>query len=598
MNLPAEKLTLLRTVLKARDIDACLVPSADPHLNEYLPDHWKIIPWLTGFTGSAATVVITDSFAGLWTDSRYYLQAEDQLRGSGFSLVKTQVFQNSDFTGWLAGNLRHGDVVAFDGRLISKTRARRIEERLTGKGIQIETDHDLISDLWIDRPTLPIMPAFDFPVEYCGKERTRKISEVRDSMREMDVRCHLLTAPEDIMWLLNIRGGDVRYSPLFLSFAIISEDLIFLFADKARIPRELLKLFIDLDIEILPYGDAGKALAELTEEMPVLVNPANTSVSLYDSIPPGVRIVEEISIPARLKAVKNKTEIENIGRAMVKDGVALTKFFFWLDQNIRANGITERLLAEKLHELRSQQKNFMGPSFPPIVAFNEHGALPHYSETSDSETIIGPDGILLVDSGGQYPEGTTDITRTITTGRPSSQQVRDFTLVLKGMIGLSTVKFPLGTTGCHLDILARRALWENGLNYGHGTGHGVGFCLNVHEGPVNISPSLPADNKTFITPGMLFSNEPAVYREGEYGIRTENLMICYEDEETEYGQFLRFDTVSLCYIDKTLIDTSLLSRHEISWINSYHREVYEKLHPFLTSEESSWLKEKTDVITF
>ncbi|MBW6502497.1 MAG: M24 family metallopeptidase, partial [Bacteroidales bacterium] len=257
-----------------------------------------------------------------------------------------------------------------------------------------------------------------------------------------------------------------------------------------------------------------------------------------------------------------------------------------------------RLLAEKLHELRSQQKNFMGPSFPPIVAFNEHGALPHYSDTSDSETIIGTDGILLVDSGGQYPEGTTDITRTIATGRPSSQQARDFTLVLKGMIGLSTVKFPLGTTGCHLDILARRALWENGLNYGHGTGHGVGFCLNVHEGPVNISSSLPADNKTFITPGMLFSNEPAVYREGEYGIRTENLMICYEDEETEYGQFLRFDTVSLCYIDKTLIDTSLLSSHEVSWINLYHHDVYEKLHPFLTSEESSWLKEKTDMITF
>jgi Xaa-Pro aminopeptidase len=598
MNLPVEKLILLRTVLKARNIQACIIPSADPHLNEYLPDHWKIISWLTGFTGSAATVVITDSFAGLWTDSRYYLQSENQLSGSGFSLVKTQVFQKSDFTDWLAENLVPGGVVVFDGRLISKTLARKIEQRLIGKGIEIMKDQDLISELWIDRPPLSENSAFDFPVKYCGKERNRKISEVRDGMREKGVRCHLLSAPEDIMWLLNIRGSDVRYTPLFLSFAIITEDRIFLFADSSRIPGELRQRFLELDIEIFPYGDTGKGLAELTGEMSILVNPVNTSVSLYNSIPADVRIVEDISIPARLKSVKNKTEIENIGRAVVRDGVALTRFFFWMDKNFRSIRLTERLLAEKLHELRSQQENFMGPSFPPIVAFNEHGALPHYSETSDSDTIVRPDGILLVDSGGQYYEGTTDITRTIATGRPSSQQAKDFTLVLKGMIGLSTVKFPLGTTGCHLDTLARQALWDNGLNYGHGTGHGVGFCLNVHEGPVNISPALPADNKNFISAGMLFSNEPAIYREGEYGIRTENMMICYEDEETEYGQFLRFDTVSLCYIDKTLIDTTLLSENEISWINSYHQEVFEKLHPFLNSEESLWLKEKTAGIAF
>jgi Xaa-Pro aminopeptidase len=306
-----------------------------------------------------------------------------------------------------------------------------------------------------------------------------------------------------------------------------------------------------------------------------------------------MKIIEDITIPTRLKAVKNKVEIENIGKVMVKDGVALTRFFFWLEQNCGSEQFSELSLGERLNNFRSESENYIGPSFSTIVAFNEHGALPHYSATKESDIQIGTSGILLIDSGGQYLDGTTDITRTIAIGRPTDRQKRDFTMVLKGTINLTLAKFPAGTNGYQLDLLARKALWENGLNYGHGTGHGVGFCLNVHEGPQNIGQEIGRDSKTVIEPGMLISDEPAIYREGEYGIRIENLILCFEDEETEFGQFLKFDTVSLCYIDKSLIDISLLDQKEIDWLNSYHMDVFERLNPYLTKQEKLWLKEKT-----
>lgn len=591
-----EKFDLLRKAMRLDGTDAYIIPSSDPHLNEYIPDHWLIIPWLTGFTGSAATVVITGNFAGLWTDSRYFIQAEEQLRQTGCKLMRPLVYETSDYLDWLADNLDFGTRLSFDGRIFSKSKVNKINKRLKEKSVTINAKCDLISTIWKERPPMPDNPAFDFPAEFCGRERASKIGEVRDLMKEKGADYHLITAPDDIMWLLNIRGSDLKFSPLLLSYALVSETAFILFAGHERIPAKLLKDLETLGIEVLPYDKISEALESLDPDCSLLLNPSLTSVALWDSINDGVRIIEEISIPSVLKSVKNKIEIMNIERAMVKDGVALTKFFYWFESNHEKRTITELRIKEKILDFRSQQDNFIGPSFDTIAAFNEHAALPHYNVTEESDTAIGGNGILLLDSGGHYFEGTTDVTRTIAAGTPDEKKRRDFTLVLKGMISLANAKFPAGTKGYHIDILARKSLWENGLNYGHGTGHGVGFCLNVHEGSINITPSAQTSNKLSISPGMLFSNEPALYREGEYGIRTENMMICYEDEETEFGQFLRFETVTLCYIDKLLIEKSLLDQSEIDWINSYHNKVFDKLSPWLTREESYWLEEKTSFI--
>jgi Xaa-Pro aminopeptidase len=594
MNIFNNRLSELRSLIKKNNIDAYIIPSTDPHLAEYIPDHWRIIEWLTGFTGSAATVLVTDSFAGLWTDSRYFIQAEKQLKGSGYALMKSVRPENMDFNEWLNENIETGSKIAFDGSILSIERLRKIEKVLEAKKMSFDIERDLVSAIWTDRPPMPDSVAFDHSVEFCGKERAVKIAEVRERMREMSVNYHLLTSTDDIMWLLNIRGNDVKYSPLLTSFAIVDEDQVLLFADEAKIPLRLATEFDKLGVVMLPYEETAGMLSTLPAGSTILITPGTASASLFNSIPKGMNIKEDFSIPTRLKAIKNKVEIENIGRVMVKDGVALTKFFYRLEQKHGLEAISELTIAEILSVLRSERENFLGPSFSTIAAWNEHGALPHYSATPESDTVIGEEGILLVDSGGQYLDGTTDITRTIAIGRPTEQQKKDFTLVLKGTINLAMAKFPAGTKGYQLDILARRVLWEQGLNYGHGTGHGVGFCLNVHEGPQSISPGVGIQSKVIIEPGMLISDEPAIYREGEYGIRTENLLLCYEDEESEFGRFLRFDTVTLCYIDRKLIDVLLLDQKEIDWLNSYHSEVYEKLSPHLTSEEKMWLKNKTE----
>lgn len=591
-----ERLKDLRVSMKENNIDAYLIFNTDPNLGEYLPEHWRIIAWLTGFTGSAATVVVTASFAGLWTDSRYFVQAQSELSDSGFHFMKPALDRKNDFIAWLADNLIDDSVAGVDGRTLSVLNLRKIEMSLDQKGVKLITDSNLISGIWENRPEMPDLPAFDFPVIYAGKERITKIAEVRAQMKERKIDYHLLTGVDDIMWLLNIRGGDVKYSPMLTSFAVVSEDQILLFTEETRIPYKLASEFDRINIVILPYEETEFILSSIETGSSILISPGTTSVSLYNAIPTKIKIIEDFSIPGKMKAIKNKTETGNIEKAMVKDGIALTKFFFWLEQNLGIIDITELSLTEKITELRSEQDNFLGPSFGTIVAFNEHGALPHYSASPESSSAIGKDGIILVDSGGQYLNGTTDITRTIATGRPSEKQIKDFTAVLKGHITLALAKIPAGTKGIQIDILARKPLWDLGLNYDHGTGHGVGFCLNVHEGPQNISPGDGAGSRTVIEAGMLISDEPAIYREGEYGIRIENLILCYEDEETEFGQFLKFDTVSLCYIDTSLIDTSLLDKKEIGWLNSYHDEVYEKISPYLNEDEREWLKEKTKAI--
>ncbi len=585
------QLQKLRSVLKQNNIDAYIIPLSDPHLGEDVPDHWQIINWLTGFSGSAAVVVICDSFAGLWTDSRYFLQAEEELSNSGFKHMRPGPVPEESYIDWLMLNIKDGDRIGLDGRIFSIENYRKLETRLKSKKVDFVTDCDPVSEIWTDRPSLPSSPAFDHPVEFSGKERSVKITEVRERMKSLKMDYHLLTSVDDIMWLLNIRGNDVPYTPLLLSFALIGDNQILLFTGENRIPSKLAKEFDKLDIVVLPYEEVAGILSTLHDGSNLLISPHTTSVSLYFSIPGHVRIFEDKSIPSQMKAIKNRTEIENIDRVMIKDGVALTKFYFGIESKSGQIPMTEVSLSGQLLKLRAQGDDYLGPSFAPIIAFNKNSALPHYSVKTETDSVIEGNGILLVDSGGQYFGGTTDITRTISTGTPTVQQKTDFTLVLKGHINLALAKFPLGTRGYQLDLLARKYLWAHGLDYGHGTGHGVGYCLNVHEGPQGISPGA---NKTVIEPGMLISNEPAIYREGEYGIRTENLILCYEDEETDFGQFLRFDTVSLCYIDKTLIDRSLLEQKEIEWLNTYHEEVYEKLSPYLTDEEKNWLRNKTE----
>jgi len=593
MNRSQGYLSAIRSEMKQNGIDAYILPHSDPHIGENITDHWEIISWLTGFTGSAATVIVTDSFAGLWTDSRYFLQAERQLEGSSFELMGTTPGGFASWYDWLVSRSGRHLNIGFDSRIFSLIDFRELKKKLSHKKVTFCTDFDPVTNIWKDRPPLPGGKAWDFAVEFSGKERSVKIDEIRREMHKMDANMHLLTSPDDIMWMLNIRGSDLQYSPLCQSFAIVGSKQILLFTDEEKIPDKIAGDFDNLGIVILPYLECQEILSALTGEVTLLITPSVTSLSIYNSIPSGFRIIEDVSIPARLKAIKNTVEIENISRVMISDGVALTRLFFWIERNRAVVPMSELSVTQKLLELRSRQDEYIGPSFQPIVAYGHHSAMPHYSVTPETDSIIGENGILLIDSGGHYLRGTTDITRTISLGNPTQQQKIDFTLVLKGHIALAGARFPHGTKGYQIDMLARTPLWERGLNYGHGTGHGVGYCLNVHEGPQSISPS---DNKTSIESGMLISNEPALYREGEYGIRTENLVLCYLDEETEFGDFLKFDTVSLCYIDMSLTDRSILTTKEIEWINSYHCMVFEKLSPHLSNEESIWLKEKTEAI--
>jgi Xaa-Pro aminopeptidase len=592
-NLFKSRLAAVRSLMKKKAIDALIVPSSDPHLGEYVPDHWRVIRWLTGFTGSAATVVITRTSAGLWTDSRYFIQAEEQLKDSGFELVRLKVPHTPEHIDWLAGTMKRGTRVAVDGRLISAAQWSLLKARLAEKGVKLTLKGDLAGRLWNDRPPLPGDMAFAHPIEYAGESRTDKITRVRRRMEEMKIDFHLLTSCDDIMWLLNIRGADITYSPLLLSFAIVSDRQVLLFASEEKIPSGMRAEFDTDGVVLLPYDMTGPVLSSLPEKCSVLLNPATTSAALYSSLPRGARVTGEVSIPTRLKAIRNETEINNLREVMIRDGVALTRFFYWLEKNIGSGTVTELSASAKLESLRLEQEGCTGLSFATIAAWNGHAALPHYVPSPSTDTSLGTSGIFLLDSGGQFYGGTTDTTRTIAVGLPDDGMKRDFTLALKGTIGLAMVKFPYGTRGYQVEVLARKALWDNGLNYGHGTGHGVGSFLNVHEGPQTIGSAATGDLKTVLEPGMVTSDEPAIYREGRYGFRTENLLLCVDDRETDHGRFLKFETVTLCHIDTSLVELSLLDEKEVNWLNGYHEKVWSELSPGLGPDERKWLRAKT-----
>lgn len=593
-----EKLQVLRETMKSNGLDACLIPMTDPHMGEYVPDYWKIIQWLCSFSGSAATVVVTQKFVGLWTDSRYFIQAEKQLKGSGIELIKLKVPHTPEYMNWIRENLESGSVMGFNSEVVSISLFRQLKEKLEPCGIELKETNDLAQDLWTDRKELPGSIVYDHALSFAGLDRVEKIGKVRESMREKGVNYHLLSALDDIAWTYNIRASDVQYSPLAISFALISETNSLLFVDQDRIPQELRKDLLEAGVEILPYRQIYSALAKLNPKASVYLSIASVNTQLYNSIPAECTIVEGISIPTLLKSIKSDKEIAHIKNAMIRDGVALTKFYYWLETNLAAGEHSEMSVSEKLEEFRAEQGYFMGPSFATIAGYREHGAIIHYEATAETNIPLTTEGIFLLDSGGQYMDGTTDITRTISLGNPTDDQKRDFTLVLKGTIQLALCVFPEGTRGYQIEVLARKALWNHGFNYGHGTGHGVGYFLNVHEGPQNIGSSASGSNDIALQAGMLISDEPGLYREGKYGIRTENLVLVKEVMETEFGKFLAFETVSLCYIDQSLIEPGLLEKEEIDWINIYHKKVFEALSPFLDEDIKNWLKKKTKEMNY
>ena len=577
-NIP-ERIAALREAMRQQKVDAYIIPSSDPHLSEYPADRWKSREWISGFTGSAGTIVVTADKAGLWTDSRYFLQAASQLEGSGIELYKLALPETPSITEFLLHELHAGQAVGLDGQTYSAAEASALANKLSRKEIKLDTSADLIEGIWKDRPAVPGNPIFEMPEALSGASVHEKLDLINNQLRSEGADCLILAALDEIAWTFNIRGTDVTYNPVVVSYAFVSEDESVLFIKPEKLTAEITEHLKKEGVTLAEYSMIQRYLSRLPENSRVFVDMNKTNVSLYDAIPGNCTIVEGISPANHLKSTKNETEIKGFQNAVVKDGVALTKFYIWLEKQMAEGAqVTEISAAEKLTALRAEQPQYIMDSFGTICGYAEHGAIVHYSATPETDATLKPEGLLLIDSGAQYLDGTTDITRTIALGEPTEQMKKDFTRVLKGTISLAKSKFPAGTRGSQIDILARKALWDSGINYLHGTGHGIGHCLNVHEGPQSIRME---ENPVTLKPGMVISDEPAMYRTGEYGIRTENMILVREDSETEFGKFLGFDTLTLCFIDTSLIIIPMLSVREHAWLNKYHQMVYDKISPFL-----------------
>ena len=588
-----ERLAALRAQMQAAGVHAFYVSGTDPHQSEYMPEHWQVRPFITGFTGSAGLVVITMEKAALWTDSRYFLQAATELEGTHIELMKQRVAGTPEPAQWLAQNLQKGDVAGTDFSCLSVNQYRQLKADLALNGLLLKDTGDLTGIIRKERPALPNTKIYEHELPYAGTKRSDKIAGILKFAATNGANATLLTALDDLAWTFNLRGKDVPYNPVFVGFGFISTDLSVLFINPEKIEPDLVdKLHAD-GVRLMPYNEFYNFLSGLPDKYTVMLDPGKTSQAITAAIPQTIKVVEQTSAAALLKAQKSTYEIIHIRETMRKDGVAMVNFLFWLNENLGKTAITEFDVAEKLEHFRSQQEGFMGNSFFPIVGLNENGAIIHRKVTKESAAEINQEGILLFDSGGQFLGGTTDITRTITLSEPTSRQKADFTLVLKGMIGLSRACFPAGTIGCNLDAFAREHLWKNGLNYGHGTGHGIGYFLNVHEGPMSIRQEY---NEHTIKPGMVLSNEPGVYREGAYGIRIENVIVCTEKKESSFGRFLGFETLTLCPIDLNLIEAALLTNEEKDWLNNYHQRVFSELSPLLDEEKVDFLKKLTQTI--
>jgi Xaa-Pro aminopeptidase len=573
--------------MEERGIDAYVVPSSDPHQSEYPPDHWKHRGWLSGFHGSAGTVVVTADRAGLWTDFRYFLEAEESLRGSGIELFKLGEHEVPDYPEWLASELEPESTVGFDAMSVSLAAAHNLEARLAPRRIAVVAGDDLVGTIWADRPDLPRRHVEIYDPRFAGESRGEKLSGLRAQMRELGAEYHLISTLDDIAWLLNIRGSDVEYNPVAVAHLLLGLDSVRLYVDERQIDHDV-RTELEADgVTIRPYGEALADVAAIETGSSVIASPSQISVGFVSELSEEVHLIERRNLSTDAKAEKNAVELDHLRTAMIRDGVAMVRFLHWLTTSVGTEEITELGAEERLREFRAEGEHFVCESFRTISGYRGHGAVVHYSASEQSNARIEPVGIYLVDSGGQYLDGTTDITRTVALSEPGEQERRDFTLVLKGHIGLATLRFPVGTTGHMIDAISREHLWRERLNYGHGTGHGVGFFLNVHEGPQRISQK-PSD--VALRPGMIISNEPGLYRAEQYGIRIENLVAVTEDGSDGFGDFLRFETLTLCPIDRRLIDVELLSGDERAWVDDYHRRVREHLLGHLEEEAAAWLE--------
>jgi Xaa-Pro aminopeptidase len=584
--------------MRDAELSAYVIPSSDPHQSEYPPEHWKARQWISGFEGSAGTVVVTLETAGLWTDARYYLEAEEALDGTPITLFRAGQPEVPQYIEWLAQNLPAGSRVGFDASVMALETARRLQERLSAAGMETAPWKDLFEGLWSPRPPLPNAAAYLVDETTVGESRDQRLERLRGAMRETGADVHLIASLDDIAWTLNIRGSDVPFNPVVLAYLAVEASGAVLFMDPAKLGSSERSALEAAGVTVRGYEELWHYLERLSAECRILLDPARVSVRLVEGVPSGASRVERRNPASDFKARKNETELSNLRACMVADGVAMERFLYWLEKPTgsgeSARGAdatrTERDVQEKLRHLRSEQPGFVNESFETIAGYGAHGAIVHYRVTPQTNAALEPGGVLLVDSGGQYVRGTTDITRTVMIGEPTDAVRSDFTLVLKAHIALATTRFPIGTTGHQLDAIPRRVMWQRGANYGHGTGHGVGFFLNVHEGPQRIS-AMP--NTVALEPGMVVSNEPGLYRAGSHGIRIENLVDVYEDSETDFGRFLAFETLTLCHIERSLIDTTMLTDEERTWIDSYHGKVWEKLAGELEEPVRSWLREKT-----
>lgn len=585
-----KKVEQLRKLMKENKIDAYIITSSDPHLSEYVSEHWKARSWMSGFSGSAGTLVITMKENGLWTDGRYYIQAEKQLEGSNIKLFKQGQTDVPTYIEWLGDTLEEGACVGFDGRVFAQSSAKEIEEALKNNGITVNDEYDFIDMIWSDRPDVILNNINSHDIKYSGITTKEKLELVREKMNKKKANCYVLGSLDDIAWLFNIRGNDVPNNPVVMAFAMITNNKAFLFVEKSKLDESSSHALVSNGVDIYDYERIVDETKKINKESIVFIDTNKVNRMLYKAIPTECKIVEGTNITTELKAIKNDVEVENLIKCQERDGVAMVNFMYWLEKSLDKETITEISASDKLEQFRSEQENFVSISFDSIAGYKDHAAMMHYKATEEIQYTLRNEGMFLIDSGGQYLDGTTDITRTIILGDLTDQEKKDFTLVLKGHISLCQAKFLYGATGSNLDILARYPMWKEGIDYKCGTGHGVGYFLSVHEGPQNFSQ---VPNKTKLEKGMVITVEPGIYREGQHGIRTENTVVVREDEKTEFGQFLRFETISYCPIELDGICVEMLDEQEKRWLNEYHKVVYTKLSPHLTEDIREWFKGKT-----
>lgn len=587
-----ERIHALRMAFRPNNIKAFIIPSTDPHLSEYVAPYWMSREWISGFTGSAGTAVILMDKAGLWTDSRYFLQAEKELEGSGITLYKEMLPETPSITKFLCQNLKPGESVSIDGKMFSVQQVEQMKEDLAPYQLQVNLFGDPLKNIWKDRPSMPDAPAFIYDVKYAGKSCGEKVAAIRTELKKKGIFALFLSSLDEIAWTLNLRGSDVHCNPVIVSYLLVTQDEVVYFISPEKITQEVNEYLQEQQVSLRKYDEAESFLNSFTGEN-ILIDPKKTNYAIYSAINPACKVVRGESPVTLLKAIRNEQEIAGIHHAMQRDGVALVKFLKWLEASVLSGKETELSVDRKLHEFRAAQPLYMGESFDTIAGYKEHGAIVHYSATKESDVTLQSKGFLLLDSGAQYLDGTTDITRTIALGELTEEEKTDYTLILKGHIALAMAKFPAGTRGAQLDVLARMPIWSHGMNFLHGTGHGVGHFLSVHEGPQSIRMN---ENPIVLQPGMVTSNEPGVYKAGSHGIRTENLTLVCKDKEGMFGEYFKFETITLCPICKKGIIKEMLTAEEVKWFNDYHQTVYKKLSPSLNEEEKKWLLEATKAI--